>query len=56
MSASRARSDKIADATDVLLVIDVQNDFCPGGALAVPTATRWCRWSTGCPALRSMSC
>ena len=23
-------------ATDVLLVIDVQNDFCPGGALAVP--------------------
>ena len=23
-------------ATDVLLVVDVQNDFCPGGALAVP--------------------
>lgn len=23
-------------ARDVLLVIDVQNDFCPGGALAVP--------------------
>ena len=23
-------------AQDVLLVIDVQNDFCPGGALAVP--------------------
>lgn len=23
-------------ATDVLIVIDVQNDFCPGGALAVP--------------------
>ena len=23
-------------AKDVLLVIDVQNDFCPGGALAVP--------------------
>lgn len=22
--------------TDVLIVIDVQNDFCPGGALAVP--------------------
>ena len=21
---------------DVLIVIDVQNDFCPGGALAVP--------------------
>jgi nicotinamidase/pyrazinamidase len=24
------------DSRDVLLVIDVQNDFCPGGALAVP--------------------
>jgi nicotinamidase/pyrazinamidase len=24
------------DEHDVLLVIDVQNDFCPGGALAVP--------------------
>lgn len=23
-------------ATDVLLVVDLQNDFCPGGALAVP--------------------
>jgi nicotinamidase/pyrazinamidase len=22
--------------TDVLLIVDVQNDFCPGGALAVP--------------------
>src|SRR5438105_10964299 len=22
--------------SDVLLVVDVQNDFCPGGALAVP--------------------
>lgn len=27
---------KIDDATDALLVVDVQNDFCPGGALAVP--------------------
>jgi nicotinamidase/pyrazinamidase len=26
----------LIDANDVLLVIDVQNDFCPGGALAVP--------------------
>ncbi len=26
----------INDATDCLVVIDVQNDFCPGGALAVP--------------------
>jgi nicotinamidase/pyrazinamidase len=25
-----------ADDGDVLLVVDVQNDFCPGGALAVP--------------------
>jgi nicotinamidase/pyrazinamidase len=25
-----------AGESDVLLVIDVQNDFCPGGALAVP--------------------
>jgi nicotinamidase/pyrazinamidase len=24
------------DAAHALLVIDVQNDFCPGGALAVP--------------------
>src|SRR5688572_31952292 len=22
--------------TDVLIVVDMQNDFCPGGALAVP--------------------
>ncbi|WP_404326452.1 isochorismatase family protein [Aerophototrophica crusticola] len=22
--------------TDVLILIDIQNDFCPGGALAVP--------------------
>lgn len=28
-------AEKITD-TDVLLVIDVQNDFCPGGSLAVP--------------------
>ena len=26
---------EIADS-DVLLVVDVQNDFCPGGKLAVP--------------------
>jgi nicotinamidase/pyrazinamidase len=26
----------IDDARDVLIAIDVQNDFCPGGALAVP--------------------
>src|SRR5690242_12893619 len=24
------------ESTDVLLVVDPQNDFCPGGALAVP--------------------
>jgi nicotinamidase/pyrazinamidase len=27
---------KSAGERDVLLVVDVQNDFCPGGALAVP--------------------
>src|SRR3974390_3364251 len=26
----------MTDDRDVLLIIDVQNDFCPGGALAVP--------------------
>jgi len=26
----------MAGDTDLLLVVDVQNDFCPGGALAVP--------------------
>ena len=26
----------IASGSDVLLVVDVQNDFCPGGRLAVP--------------------
>lgn len=31
MSASLTLSDR-----DVLLVVDVQNDFCPGGRLAVP--------------------
>jgi len=25
-----------SDARDVLIAVDVQNDFCPGGALAVP--------------------
>ncbi len=29
--SKRARGDR-----DVLLIVDVQNDFCPGGALAVP--------------------
>ena len=27
---------KIDEARDALVVVDVQNDFCPGGALAVP--------------------
>ena len=31
---------KLDDTTDALLVIDVQNDFCPGGALAVPDGDR----------------
>ncbi|HZB93288.1 MAG TPA: bifunctional nicotinamidase/pyrazinamidase [Stellaceae bacterium] len=28
------------EASDLLLVVDVQNDFCPGGALAVPDGDR----------------
>ncbi len=32
----RVESAMQIEARDVLLVIDVQNDFCPGGALAVP--------------------
>lgn len=29
--------DKITPgASDILLIVDIQNDFCPGGALAVP--------------------
>lgn len=27
---------KINKATDALIIVDMQNDFCPGGALAVP--------------------
>ena len=30
-------TDKIVSrASDVLLIVDIQNDFCPGGALSVP--------------------
>jgi nicotinamidase/pyrazinamidase len=36
---------------DVLLVIDVQNDFCPGGALAVPDGD-----AVIAPVLRCMQC
>jgi nicotinamidase/pyrazinamidase len=32
----RQVSDFIVRDTDVLLVVDIQNDFCPDGALAVP--------------------
>src|SRR5262245_40946450 len=35
MAASRTDAEQ-----SVLLVIDVQNDFCPGGALAVPEGDR----------------
>jgi nicotinamidase/pyrazinamidase len=28
------------DETDALIVVDVQNDFCPGGALGVPEGDR----------------
>ena len=30
------KEDATINGTDVLIVVDVQNDFCPGGALAVP--------------------
>lgn len=32
----RKRKIKINKSRDALLIVDVQNDFCPGGALAVP--------------------
>ena len=35
----RSATDRLGDRDrdrDVLIVVDVQNDFCPGGALAVP--------------------
>ena len=35
MSTDRAL-ERVGGAEDVLLVVDIQNDFCPGGALAVP--------------------
>ena len=31
----KSEAHKVEDS-DVLLVVDVQNDFCPGGNLAVP--------------------
>jgi nicotinamidase/pyrazinamidase len=30
-SSARSRLDR-----EVLVIVDLQNDFCPGGALAVP--------------------
>ena len=36
-----------------LVIVDFQNDFCPGGALAVPTATRSPGGSTSSPARAS---
>lgn len=33
---ARASGDGRRSDRDVLIVVDVQNDFCPGGALAVP--------------------
>src|SRR5262249_5464349 len=34
--AGEAEMSKLTADRDVLLVVDVQNDFCPGGRLAVP--------------------
>jgi hypothetical protein len=36
-----------ADDGDVLVIVDPQNDFCPGGALAVPGGGEIMPWSTG---------
>ncbi len=36
MALTRAAWTRVPAEADLLLVIDVQNDFCPGGALAVP--------------------
>ena len=44
MAGTRAAERRIRGA---LIVVDVQNDFCPGGSLPVPGGTRWCRCSTG---------
>ena len=33
---NNSMSDGAITEADVLIVIDVQKDFCPGGALAVP--------------------
>ena len=37
-----SKLDLTADNT-ALLIIDVQNDFCPGGQLAFRTVIRWWR-------------
>ena len=31
---------KLEPRTDALVLVDVQNDFCPGGALPVPDGDR----------------
>jgi len=44
------------DQRDVLLVVDMQNDFLPGGALAVTMAMRSSRSSIVWPSALPMSC
>ena len=34
------RKISVDSETDALIIVDVQNDFCPGGALEVHTAMR----------------
>jgi nicotinamidase/pyrazinamidase len=48
-----ARTRRVNAKTDALIVVDVQRDFCPGGALAVPEGdavvqvlNRWLRETT----------
>ena len=43
-------------ADEVLLAVDVQYDFMPGGALAVARGDESCPSSTGWPASFRMSC
>src|SRR5947209_5434233 len=36
----KSRESDETDAASALLIVDVQRDFCPGGALAVPDGQR----------------
>ena len=42
-AAERSPADGTGMTTDVLMVVDVQSDFCRGRAWEWTTATTWCR-------------